>query len=369
MKHTLAGAALLLSAAYPAHVHAKAWDNDDKAQLTEHIGDGRYQTVTSVLVMENGETLYEGYFRGATAATRHDTRSSTKTLIGMAAGAAIKDGKMTGPDQKLAPFFLDYEQTIASDSRKAAISAEDLLTMSSPVECNDWNEMSRGNEERMYITEDWTKFYWSLPIRGYPAWDLPPAKQPYGRTFSYCTAGVQLLGQAIARATGEPVTDYIKDRVFTPIGITGEEYSWQYNGLGEPHLGGGLLMTTHGLGKLGELGRLEGQAPGGQVFSTAWGAASLTPQADIDQQGWLYGYLWWLKSYEVGGQTVETAAMNGNGGNRVWIIPAHNMTVVLTKTDYNSRGMHEAAEKFLTDEILPRLTGTTAPEISAPEKD
>ena len=353
-------AAFLVGATGTAHAAGKAWDPDDSKTITAHVEDGRYQTVTSVLVLKNGEPLYEAYFGGADAATLHNTRSATKTVVSMAVGAAISAGKMEGAAQKLAPLFPEYQGVVERDTRKTAITAEDLLTMSSPLECDDWNQMSRGNEERMYIIEDWTAFFWSLPIKGYPAWQKPPREQAYGRTFSYCTAGVQTLGQAVGRAVGEPVTDFIGNRIFTPAGIRDTEYEWQYNGKGEPHLGGGLLMTTRALGKLGEVGRLEGQAPGGRVFSRAWGRTSLSPHADIGQDGWLYGYLWWLKSYDIGGKTLETAAMSGNGGNRVWIIPDYGMTVVLTKTDYNTRGMHQAADKFFTDEILPRLGGRPA---------
>jgi len=44
--------------------------------------------------------------------------------------------------------------------------------------------------------------------------------------------------------------------------------------------------------------------------------------------------------------------MSGNGGNKVVAIPALDMTVVITSTNYNTRGMHEQTEKILTDYIL-----------------
>ena len=45
--------------------------------------------------------------------------------------------------------------------------------------------------------------------------------------------------------------------------------------------------------------------------------------------------------------------MSGNGGNKVAVFPGLDMAVVITSSNYNSRGMHEQTEKMLTDYILP----------------
>lgn len=350
----LAAAGLLaLSLWTPAQAQSLTRDldlgPDDVQAITEAVEAGTYGSVTSLLVLHAGETVFEAYFGEAGPDTLHDTRSVTKTVTAMVVGAAIADGHLT-LQTPLAGLFDDLMPFAAPDPRKQAITVEDLLTMSGPLECDDWNQFSRGNEERMYLVEDWSRFFWDLPVRGFPAWQTPPAQARYGRAFSYCTAGVQLLGEAVQRASGEAFTDYAERRILTPLGITAP--GWARNGLGQAHMGGGLRLSTAALGALGELYR----TGGGDILLPDWIEASLQPRAVVpDTPDWEYGYLWWLMPYEVDGVTYRAAAMTGNGGNRVMILPEFGVTLVFTNTDFNTRGMHERASAFFQDEIVARL--------------
>ena len=53
-----------------------------------------------------------------------------------------------------------------------------------------------------------------------------------------------------------------------------------------------------------------------------------------------------------GGKSYPAFYMNGNGGNKVLVFPGLDMAVVVTSTNFNTRGMHEQTEKLLTDYIL-----------------
>jgi CubicO group peptidase (beta-lactamase class C family) len=347
-------AALLSVCSAPSFAQSLVLTDADRAAITADIADGRYGTVTSVLVLSEGEPVYEAYFEDTDAGTLRDTRSVTKTITGMAVGAAIADGDLS-LDTRVATLFAELEPFANPDPRKDAITVEDLMTMSSVMECNDWNEYSRGNEERMYVVEDWSRFFWDLPVRGFPAWQTPPGDSPYGRAFSYCTAGVQLLGEVVERATGERFTDYAERRILNPLGVT--ELAWPRNGVGQAHMGGGLRLTTRALGAVGELQRRRGAQDGRQILPRTWVEASATAKASIpNTDDWDYGYLWWLLPYEVDGAAYRAETMTGNGGNRVMVLPELGVTLVYTSTDYNTQGMHERAEAFFQDEIVARLS-------------
>src|SRR3954447_11537641 len=112
----------------------------------------------------------------------------------MLLGIAIERGLVRAVDATLGE-LLGGHPRVDADPRKAGITLEQLLTMRSCLECNDWDEPSPGNEERMYPREDWVRFALELPPRGElplrgdltPRGELPLRGE---LTFSYCTAGV-----------------------------------------------------------------------------------------------------------------------------------------------------------------------------------
>ena len=108
--------------------------------------------------------------------------------------------------------------------------------MSSCLECNDWDDASAGNEERMYPTDDWVGFALGLPVRE-------------TRGFSYCTAGVVCLGVALERALGEPLPDFAERELFAPLGI--DRWHWPQTPRGESSAAGGLELTSRALHDLG----------------------------------------------------------------------------------------------------------------------
>lgn len=354
MTNTLWAASLTcIASLFAATPVARAQDTSDavarEATLTERIAGGEYGGVTSVVVSRDGKILFEEYF-GADPDTLHDTRSATKSITGLLLGAAIADGAIPSVHAPV----LDYieHQPANPDPRKAAITAQDLLTMSGPLECDDSIPYSRGNEERMYLIEDWVGFYLDLPIRGFPAWVQKPEDSPYGRSFSYCTAGTVTLGQMIENATGKQLEEYAQDRVFAPLGIEAAE--WQFTPLGLAMGGGGLGLTSRSLEKLGRIYALGGVVDGIGVLPKEWVAESIRPHADVaGRDTFEYGYLFWLRDYSADERTYSAAQMSGNGGNKVIIVPEAGIVAVITKTDFGRGEAHSQSDQLFEEELLP----------------
>ena len=317
--------------------------------LETAIRSGEFKKIGSVVIARHGKLIYEAYFDGD-AATLRDTRSATKSITDILIGIAIKDKKLSGVDARVLAWLPERAQRMQNpDPRKDQITVEDFLTMSSPLECDDWNDASRGNEERMYVIEDWAQFILDLPVRGRMHVGEKAEAPKYGRYFSYCTGAVFALSELLQKVTGQRTDHYAQQKLFGPIGIT--DAQWVYSPLNIPQTGGGLRLSSRDLLKVAELYRGGGRWQGTRIVDEAWVRTSTEPHAQIDDQT-EYGYLWWLKTFKSGGTGYPAYLMNGNGGNKVAVFPALDLTVVITSTNYNTRGMHEQTDKLLTDYIL-----------------
>ena len=116
----------------------------------------------------------------------------------------------------------------------------DLLNMQRGIACIDQDPVSPGNEENMYPTRDWTKFL--LDLRA----DYAP-----GTYTQYCTAGVVLLVNIVAYATGVPLDEFAETYLFNPLGIS--DILWRRSPDGRAAGGGGMHLRPRDSAKIGKL--------------------------------------------------------------------------------------------------------------------
>jgi CubicO group peptidase (beta-lactamase class C family) len=320
--------------------------------LDSAIASSQFKDITSVAIARHGMLVYERYYNGFSDSSLHDTRSATKTITGMLIGIAIDKLFIPSETTTVLQYFPDEMPIHYPDPRKDKITVEDLLTMSSLMECDDDNQFSRGNEERMYLIEDYFKFFLDLPIKGFPAWVSKPEDSPYGRSWNYCTAGVVLLGGVLERSTKLSVDNFAWKNLFEPLGIT--SFHWQMTPMGMPMTGGGLGLRSRDFLKLGQLYLNDGMWDGKQIVSKDWVKKSITPHANA-REGVDYGYLWWLQDFGQGNNRYPSYYMAGNGGTKVAVIPELDAVVVLTSTMYGTVKGHQQSEKMLDEYIVPAI--------------
>lgn len=321
--------------------------------MDERIRNDEFKRITSVVVARRGHLIHESYFDEGGAESRRNTRSLTKSIMSMLVGVAIEQGLIENAQQTVLSCLSDHEPHYYPDPRKAEITLEDLLTMSSLLECNDFNHFSRGNEERMYLVEDWVQFFLDLPIKGFPEWETKPSDSPYGRSFSYCTAGVVVLGAVIDSIAPNNLVDFADHHLFAPLGIT--QPQWQHTPSGLPMTGGGLGLRSLDMLALGQLMLNGGRWNDKQILSQAWVDASMEAQVAVDDDT-TYGYLLWRKTFTNGNNDqFPVVFMSGMGGNKVYLVPEQELAIVITSENFRERDMHQISERLLTDHILTAL--------------
>jgi CubicO group peptidase (beta-lactamase class C family) len=338
------GVLALILAATPLHAWAEA--RTPPSDLAQTLRSDDYRRLQAVYVMGGGETLFEAYFNGADSEHRVDARSVGKSITAMAVGMAIAEGALPGVDWTLGEAFEAHPAMATAEPERRAITVRQLLSMSSPLDCDDWRD-SPGNEERMYRATDWTGFALSIPLA-----DDFNIDQFGSRRFSYCTAGVFLLGRIVENATGEPFEAYVQERLFEPLGIDGAV--WRRSPMGEAQSGGQLALRARDFARLGQLAMDGGVWGGRQLYPREWNREMLRPVRQATPLDG-YAYLWWVRQFHGEDGAYVGFYMSGNGGNKVVLFPELNAVVVVLSENYNRADMHDLTTRLIERRILPWL--------------
>ncbi len=321
------------------------------AGLDRVLIDISFPDTTSVLVLKDGKLVFERYFGEGGPEVLNDTRSAMKSVTALAVGTALAAGTLQSIDAPAFAGLADLAPFDHDGPLKQQITLADFLTMSSALDCNDWNEASPGNEENMYPLDDWSR--WAVDI---------PFKSDYQRDgsgrgpFSYCTAGVFLLGQILERAVGVPVDRYIDRALLGPLGIT--KYEWPRSPRGAIMTGGGLRLRSRDLAKLGLLVATGGRWREQQVVPQGWMSNVLSVWRTVDAEQ-DYGLLFWRRQYRSPCGPLTGWYMSGNGGNVIVYVPDQSLVAVVTRRHYNQRGMHQQTVSLLENHVLAALMCST----------
>ncbi len=306
----------------------------DVAQLERAIAEGELGKIRALAVEQHGELIYRKRFDDESPGTPVDIKSAGKSITALAVGAAIADGHLANTEVAVWPFL---GSSLGQPWR--SITVADLLSMSSALDCNDWERRSPGQEEKMYRKRVWRDFALALPVREY-------RRDAKGNgPFSYCTAGVFLLGQVVEQATGEKFDGFVQRRLFDPLGIEGVE--WRTSRSGEIQSGGQLTISDTALLKLGRLVLARGKVGDQQLIPEEWIEDMLQPRHSLSEHVH-YANLWWLTPLRSSRGYEAAFMMKGNGGNIVALVPSLDAVLVVQAESYNKSDAERNAFIALT---------------------
>lgn len=325
---------------------AKAEEGGLSADVSERLVNGvitgEYQDVRSILLYQHGALRLEEYFYGYGFDRPHQMRSLTKSVVSLAAGAAIDRGLLRADEPVLQR--LGYAAFANPDPRKGRITLVNLLSHRSGLACNDYDPKSPGNETKMYETSDWVKAFVDLPVVSDP-----------GTSAYYCSAGMFTTGRIIECAAGKPLPDFVDETIFRPLGIRRADWKWNFTlDRSQRNEFGQIYLRPRDMLKLGLLIQQRGLWNGTRVISSSWIDRAVSTQSRVD--GADYGLGIWHRWYRVktaaGDRRVDTVMLSGNGGQKVFIVPALDLIAVFTGGLFNRESPEN---EMMASVLLPAL--------------
>ncbi len=279
--------------------------------------------IHSILFAKNDTLIVEEYYDNHTIDTQHDLRSVTKSIRAILLGIAIEKGFIDSVNDPISKYLKNPVPVKNLDERKNDITIKHLITMSTGLDCNDWDKKSKGQEDRVYKKKDWIQYTLDLPMINDP-----------GAVSNYCSMGVLLLAEIISQASGMPIDTFAKKFLFDTLGIA--NLSWGHTSDKEVISSGKRLhLTSRDLAKIGLLMLNNGTWNDKQVVPATWIEEATTPKTKIT--GIDYGYLWWTIPFKIEDKMMMAKVATGNGGQYIMIFPESNIVAIFTGGAYNSQ--------------------------------
>ena len=194
---------------------------------------------------------------------------------------------------------------------------------------------------------------WS-PDRYRFALEQPVVASP-GARWDYNTGSSELLGGIVSKTAGRPLEDFAQEFLFDPLGITDVAWS-KYPNSDIISSGSGLRLRPRDMARLGQLVLDQGQWEGQQIVSAEWIKDSIVPQIGPADRTLFYGYQWWLGRSLVKQQEVLWIAGMGLGGQRIFIVPAFDLVVVITAGDYSGPTQAWVSSVVLNRYVFPAIS-------------
>ena len=296
-------------------------------QLYKTLINNKYSNTHSILILRNNYIISEGHFKPYNKEYRHFLYSISKTIVGLAVGIAINEGYLS-LDDKVKDIFPEYSIK-ANNPNANYLNIYHLLTMTSGVSFNEIGSI---------ITENWIKSFIESDFLFKP-----------GQKFNYNSMNTYILSAIICKKTGMSLVEFLKPRLFEPLGI--KDVFWEKCPLNIEKGGWGLSLTSYELAKFGQLFLQNGVWNGQQIIPQNWIHDSVKHhvKTEFNALCQFYGYQIW--SFPIEG----AYQFNGMFGQYVLVIPKYNMVVVVTSGNSNifpEGSTLEILYKFLTDNNL-----------------
>jgi CubicO group peptidase (beta-lactamase class C family) len=276
---------------------------------------------TGLLVARDETILAERYQYGRNDRHRFTSWSMAKTVTSMLIGVAIAEGRIRSVDDPAAAYVPGLEGT-----EYGRTSIRHLLQMSSGVL---FVEQYTGRDDVSRLAAD------TFMLRGEggvgAVTPFNERVRPAGTMFSYASAETEVLGLVLRGAVGRPVAEYLREKIWAPIGAEADA-TWLIDRSGQEVTFCCINAVLRDYARLGLLLAHSGNWRGQQLIPAAWieeatrvapDQAHLRPGVATPYFG--YGYQVWIFPGER-----RMFAFLGVRGQSIFVDPASRLVMVHT---------------------------------------
>ena len=291
------------------------------SELLRKMVSDRRCALDGFAIARNEELLFAEYRYPYSEDIPHVTNSSCKTVVAIAVMFAISEGLMEENDLVLS-FFPEYESVVTPKAMKQ-MTIWHLLTMTSGSKCT---------EIASVVESNWVKAFLLTDCQFEP-----------GTQFIYNSMNTYILAAILTKVTGMSLMDYLKPRLWEPLGIN--HIKWELCPEGIERGGWGLHISLEGMLKIGMFLMNDGSFRGKQLIEASYikkmKQTTIEQKADALATG--YGYqLWHLPN--------GVYMLSGMYGQNVIIDEEHRLVVA---TNAHSDKMFP--DSYLVSDILEYL--------------
>ena len=214
------------------------------------------------------------------------------------------------------------------EPRKRALTLENLLTMSSGLDCDDADDNSPGREDYM-VDESGATDYYKYTMA------LKMIREP-GEKAVYCSVNPNLAGGVLKVASGRSLPELMQELIAEPLQI--KRYYMPLTPTGDAYMGGGVRFLPRDFMKLAQLYVNGGTWNGRRILTPEWCRRATSPQYKFSETSKAsYGYLWWMLDYPYKGRTVRAYFASGNGWQHAIGIPELDLVIAFYAGNYNDK--------------------------------
>lgn len=293
--------------------------------------DSQIRSMHSFMLLRHGNVVAAAWWSPESEEKPHVLWSLSKSFTSTAVGLAVAEGKLSIDDPVL-KFFAEEAPSEPSTNLKA-MRVRDLLTMST------------GHQEEVNLRREtnWTRAFLAHPVPHKP-----------GAHFQYNTPATYMQSAIVQKVTGQTVLEYLKPRLFEPLGIDSPRWDTSPEGIS---LGGyGLYLRTEDIAKFGQLFLQKGQWQGKQLVPADWIMQASSkqvsngsdPNRDWDQG---YGFQFWRCRH-------DGYRGDGKDGQFCIVLPKLDAVIAITA----NTGDMQAELNVVWDKLLPAFSEQTLPE-------